>query len=282
MSVISNRRERTAAPLLLVLVLALVACGPSKPRRYHGEGIVEDVRVEEGQVLISHEDIPGLMPAMTMSFDVPDRALAARLEPGSVIDFTLEFDGRSYRIVDARVRDKVEPREGYALLGNKLLRADPAPDFHLIDQDGHPLSLADLRGRVLLLDFVFTRCPGPCPILTGLHADVQRQIPPDLRPRIHFVSISLDPAHDTPAALRDYAIARGADLAGWSFLTGDAPAIDQVLEAYGIGRSRRDDGEIEHIVATFLIDAQGRIVRRYLGLDHEPEEILHDLEDLAS
>lgn len=272
-------RSVAAAALAFLLV---AGCSDGGAKRYEAVGVVEDVRPQDHQVLIAHEDIPGLMPAMTMNFEIPDPELAARLEPGNVIDFVIEFDGRSYRVVEAQVRDHVEPREGYARLGNKLLRADPAPDFELIDQDGNALGLADLRGRAVLLDFVYTRCPGPCPILTGLHADVQRSLPPEARDRVHFVSISLDPVHDTPDVLRAYAKARGADLSDWSFLTGEPGAVEQVVRAYGVGSLRKPDGEIDHVVATFLIDGQGRIVRRYLGLEHEVEEIRRDLLEVAS
>ncbi len=272
----ARRREVSSAVRALAVGWLILACDGGA-QRFEAEGVVEDVRVSEGQVLIAHEDIPGLMPAMTMSFDVPDRALVESLEPGHVIDFVLEFDGRSYRVVEATVRAQVEPREGYAQFGNKLLRAEPAPAFALTDQDGRPLSLADLRGRAVLLDFIFTQCPGPCPILTGLHVDVQKAVPQDARSRVHFVSVSLDPANDDPPALRAYASDRGADLSNWSFLTGEVPVIDAVLADYQIGKSRGPDGEIDHVVATFLIDGEGRIVRRYLGLEHTPEELVRDL-----
>lgn len=270
-------RGRLARALAVAAVLGLAACGEPGPRRYEAVGVVEDVRPAERQVLIAHEDIPGLMPAMTMNFEVPDPELAARLEPGHLIDFTIEFDGRSYRLVEASVRERVEPREGYALLGNKLLRADPAPAFELVDQDGRRVSLASLRGRTVLLDFVYTRCPGPCPILTGLHVDVQRSLPAEARSGIHFVSISLDPAFDSPEVLREYARARGVDLSDWSFLTGEPADVEAVARAYGVGSLRQPDGEIDHVVATFVIDPEGRIVRRYLGLEHEVEAIRRDL-----
>jgi protein SCO1/2 len=151
-----------------------------------------------------------------------------------------------------------------------------------VDQEGRALSLADLRGRTLLVDFVYTECPGPCPILTSTHVTLQKALPPALRERVWFVSISLDPARDTPQALRRYAEARGADLSRWSFLTGDAEKLAEVVRAYGVGSLRRADGEIDHVVVTFLVDAEGRIAERYVGLEHEPEQILRDLERIAA
>ena len=111
---------------------------------------------------------------------------------------------------------------------------------------------------------------------------VQRGLSPALRERAWFVSISLDPERDTPDDMRRYAQARGADLEGWSFLTGPVEHVEAVVRAYRVGKTVGADGEIEHLVASFLIDEEGRIARRYLGLEHEPDEIVADLEALAN
>ena len=264
-----------------LLFVFLVALGCSRERHYHARGVVEDVQSETGQVVIAHEDIPGLMPAMTMNFDVRDRALLDTLTAGDAIDFEVAFTGKAYVVTEATVRERNVPTSGGGQLGQLAPENDPAPAFTLTDQDGNPRSLADWRGKVVLLDFIFTRCPGPCPILTGLHVKLQRDLPPALRDATRFVSISLDPVRDTPAVLREYATKRGAELSTWSFLTGPPETVDAVLRAYGVGSARTPDGQIEHVVATFLIDGQGRIVRRYIGLEgHDPAELLRDLERL--
>ena len=128
-----------------------------------------------------------------------------------------------------------------------------------------------------MLDFIYTHCPGPCPILTGTHVALQRSLPEDLRPRTWFVSITLDPERDTSEALRAYAAARGANLASWSFVTGPTAAVDTVVRAFGVGKIPAAGGEIDHVVATFLIDPEGHIAERYVGLDHDADEILRDL-----
>jgi len=175
------------------------------------------------------------------------------------------------------------------LHGVRLRRADGeareldlAPAFRLTDQQGRAVSLADWRGRAVLLDFIYTHCPGPCPILTARHVELQRTLPLALRARVHFASISLDPQRDTPEALRAYAEARGADLSDWSFLTGPAEEISAVLRAYGIGAGRNGGGEIEHLVATFLINPEGRITRRFLGLEHSTKTLQTALQRAAS
>jgi protein SCO1/2 len=265
--------------LLLALALA-AACGPA-PLRRAAHGTVVDVARDMGQVVIEHDDIPDLMPAMTMNFDVPEPALLATLAPGQMIDFEVEFDGHAYRVVSAKVLSQRPAPRDAPTLGQVLDLGHPVPELRLVDQDGRPASLAELRGHFVLVDFIYTSCPGPCPILTGVHVDVQRRLPPELRERLRFVSISLDPERDTPERLRAYAKARGADLSSWSFLTGPPAAVDAALQSFGVGKTPGEDGEIDHLVVTFLIGPEGRVERRWVGLDHRAEEILADLERVA-
>jgi protein SCO1/2 len=253
-------------PALAGLLLAL-ACGRSNVHLVHG--VVREVHPEERQAVIEHEDIPGLMSAMTMSFDVPDPEVLAKLVPGERVLFELEATPQSFRIVGVRA-EGAGARAGAARSPSAASVAnagDLAPDFALTDQNGARVALLDLRGRWLLVDFVYTRCNGPCPILTSLHVELQRALGPELAPRVQLVSISLDPAHDTPEVLGQYARERGADLATWSFLTGPEPEVAEVVKRFGVGTLRAADGTIDHVVATFLVDPQGRIAKRWLGLE---------------
>lgn len=261
----------------LALLLLVTGCGAD---RHEGEGVVLDVRPELRQLHLDHEEIAGLMPAMRMNFDVADATLLDGVAPGDRVRFALSAGDGGFRIV---ALERIGAASGgdvapVAALAAVAPEEDVAPPFALVDQDGHVLALESLRGTAVLLDFVYTSCPGPCPIQTSARARVQRDLPEALRPRVHFVSISLDPERDTPDALRAYALARGADLARWSFLTGELAAVDAVLESYGVGRVREPDGKLEHVVVTFLIDPQGVIVKRYFGLDHDADVYVRDLE----
>lgn len=276
----STTLRRAAAALLGAALLGAFAAGCSPRdgvRHYHVRGVVREVQPELGQAVVEHEDVPGLMPAMTMNFELADPALGEQLEVGQRIDFELEFTGKSYRITKARVIGTDARPGGGPTLGGAAAEEERAPDFRLTDQDTNLRSLADLRGKAVVLDFIYTHCPGPCPILTGLQVALQRRLPPALRERTAFVSISLDPVRDTPERLRSYAKQRGADLTGWWFLTGDPAVVEDVVRRYGVGSVRQEDGEIQHLVITFLIDPEGRIARRYVGLEHEPEAIERDL-----
>lgn len=270
---------RCVAALVAALALGLAGCGG--PETHAGHGVVHEVSVKDGQVLVDHDEIPGLMPAMTMSFAVYDPEILHALRPGDVIDFELRSERGSFWISQAKVVGRMTPEDGWSLMGDGLVKSDPAPPFSLQDPDGRTVSLQGLAGKTLLVDFVFTRCPGPCPSLTSSHVAVQRALPPEVRARTHFVSISIDPERDTPEDMRAYALARGADLSDWSFLTGPPDETFEVMRAYGIGTRPGGEGEIEHVLATFLIDPHGRIVKRYIGLDHDPQEVVADLAAVA-
>jgi len=274
-------------PAVLVAVLAvwLGACDSGnhaeKLHDFEVKGVVQDVDVAHGQALIDHEEIPGLMPAMTMTYDVPDPKVLAKLAVGQRIAFTLEIRDKSFRVVRAEVlEDKVAPgREGAI----SAVVEDRAPEFSLTDQSGAEVTLASLRGKALLIDFIYTHCPGPCPILTGRHAQVLRELAPELRARVHFVSITVDPEHDTPGALANYARTRGADLASWSFLTGDPERVRAVLKDYGVfAQPSANPGEVDHVVVTLLVGKDGRVVKRLFGVEDSVAEVKQALEGIAS
>jgi len=271
---------------LLVGLAVSVACS-QEPQVYEGRGVVREVQRDYEQLVIAHQEIPGLMSAMTMNFDVADPAFLDRAEAGQAVAFELVHDGRSYRIVGLEVLG--DPASAHGSGGPEggpsledLASLGEAPPIALVDQHGEPLALADLRGQAVVLDFIYTRCPGPCPALTGLLQDARGELAPELRRRTRFVSVSLDPVHDTPAVLRAWAEQRGLEPEGWSLLTGSEEDVQEVLGRYGVGSVRLASGEIDHLVATFLIDPRGHIVERYVGLDHEPEEIAADVARILS
>lgn len=290
------------AALLVACAAALPACEVAehseKVQTFRVRGVVHEVSPEHGHAIVEHEDIPGFMPAMTMNFDVPNPAVLGRMAAGQEVSFTLEVRSRSFRITDVRVLGEAPGFAGTSGLlperhagehaganmdAGAAKPADaPAPGFELTDQDGRTVRLADFEGRTLLLDFIYTHCPGPCPILTATHAEVQAALAPELRERIHFVSISLDPERDTPAALSHYGARHRVDFANWSFLTGARDALEAAWQGYGVSVGPGEDEEIAHLVASFLIDGEGRIRRRYLGLEHSVRALRADLEALAA
>jgi len=264
---------------LLAIGLLGAGCGddePGGPGLYSATGTIEDVDPERGQVLIDHGDIEGLMPAMTMNFAVPDRSLLERLAPGQIVEFTVEFTGRSYEIVEARVIGEASADQGWRRLGDALVRTRPAPAFDLIDQEGRAVSLESLGDRVLLIDFIYTSCPGPCPVQTANQVELQRRIPESIRSEVHFVSISLDPEVDRPEVLERYAREHGVDLEHWSFLTGPEGEVAEVVRRFGVGSIRQDDGTIDHTLLTFLV-RDGIVLEHYSALEGRDGQLLRDV-----
>lgn len=139
------------------------------------------------------------------------------------------------------------------------------PDFRLTERSGQQLGLADLKGKVWIADFIFTRCPGPCPRMSSRMADLQR----DLRSEeaLRLVSISVDPEFDTREVLVKYADRYEADEGRWFFLTGDKTAIHQLAKS-GFLVGGVDDVTL-HTTRFVLIDRQGRVRGYYSSSDEE-------------
>jgi protein SCO1/2 len=156
----------------------------------------------------------------------------------------------------------------------------PAPAFSLTSQDGKPLALADLRGKVVAVTFIYTECPDICPMLTQKMVEVQDELGTDFGKKIAFVSISLNPEHDTPKVMKDYAQFWGAKPEGWSFLTGALDAVRDVTRRYGVFFSKKEDASVEHSQLTTLVDAAGQMRVQYLGARFDPEEFRRDLMSL--
>jgi protein SCO1/2 len=157
----------------------------------------------------------------------------------------------------------------------------PAPQFTLTSQDGKLVALAHLRGKVVALAFIYTACPDICPMLTQKMADVQNKLGADFGKKVAFISISLDPEHDTPEVLKDYAQFWRAKPDGWSFLTGSPEAVHDVTRRYGVFSAKKEDGSVDHTQLTTLVDADGRMRVQYLGARFDPEEFRHDLMSLV-
>lgn len=162
-----------------------------------------------------------------------------------------------------------------------LPKMGPAPAFALTSQDGVTVRLADLRGKVVAVTFIYTLCTATCPVLTPMQVLVQDRLGREFGSSIAFVSITLDPDHDTPELLRLYAQTYGADLGGWAFLTGSPEDIRDLTARYGLFSRRDASGAVDHSLLTSIVDRRGFLRVQYLGTRFDPEEFWHDLLRLA-
>ncbi len=151
------------------------------------------------------------------------------------------------------------------------------PDITLVDQHGHDVTLSSLKGRPVLIDFIFTSCPNQCPLMTSRMAVVAKLLGPKLGSKVTFVSITIDPEHDHPPQLLKYAHEAGADEPGWLFLTGAPTQIEQVMALYRLRRARGPDGTIQHTTASYLLGPDGRQLRQYAPLEVKPATVVADI-----
>jgi protein SCO1 len=164
----------------------------------------------------------------------------------------------------------------------RLPNIGPAPQFTLTDYDGKKFSLAQKRGQVVVLTFIFTRCMDTCPILTAKLVAIQRKLMPELKSKVFFAAVTVDPKRDTPEVLKRYADSHNADPTYWTFLTGSAAEITEVTRGYGIYNKMQSKGDVDHTFLTSLIDAQGNLRVQYLGWRFKDEEFSADLNSLAN
>jgi protein SCO1/2 len=165
--------------------------------------------------------------------------------------------------------------------GAPLAKIGPAPGFSLTTQTGSRLSLSELRGKIVVVTFIYANCADTCPLLTAKLAGLQRRLGPDFGPRVFFASVTVDPEHDTPEVLKRYAAAYGAKPAGWAFLTGTPAEIRDVERRYGVFAQKNASGDVDHTFLTSLIDGNGVLRVQYLGVRFDPDEMLADIKSLV-
>jgi protein SCO1/2 len=258
----------------------------SSEKRYPLTGEVIAVDANRKMLTVSHDAVQGLMPAMTMEFAV-SAGDAASVHPGERIRAELVADMKAPRLEDVWPDDKVaadtvaagerQLREDTHDRGSGVFRdlGETMPDFVLYDQSGRVVQSARFRGKQIMLNFIYSRCPfaNMCPLSTQKMMTTQHLARDAKVPNIEFVSITLDPVHDTPGVLKDYADARGIDTSNFSFLTGPEGSIRDLLTQFGVS-AEFVDGVLKHSFATLLIDTQGRIIYRADGTEWEPADFV--------
>jgi len=155
-----------------------------------------------------------------------------------------------------------------------------APAFTLTTSDGGRLALADLRGKVVAVTFIYATCTDTCPLLTTKLARLRERLGPDGGPKVAFVAITVDPERDTPEVLKNYAQAHGARGPGWAFLTGPPAEIQDVARRYGVFARKTPRGDVDHTFLTSLVDRDGALRVQYMGVRFDPDEMLRDLRAL--
>ncbi|RMG13864.1 MAG: SCO family protein [Planctomycetota bacterium] len=166
------------------------------------------------------------------------------------------------------------PRGPLPFPAEELRIALTPPDFELTDQEGAPVSLHALRGRVVLVTAVYATCGFTCPMIMGQSKRALAELTPEEREEITVVGITLDPAHDTPEVLARMAEGQGVAAPLYRLVTGPPPEVERVLDRFGVERHRNPEtGIIDHANLFLLIDRRGRIAYR-LSLGDQQERWL--------
>jgi protein SCO1/2 len=167
---------------------------------------------------------------------------------------------------------------GWALSAIGRPAAGASGGSALVSQEGKAFSLQETRGKTTVLSFMFSHCPSICPLQTRALKDVQSALPETLRPRVRFVSVSVDPERDTPEVLKAFAARMEIDLSTWSFVTG--PGALPLGERYNAEVSRDESGQIDHRAAVFLLDATGRLAQTYTGAPIDKRRLVREIEQV--
>jgi protein SCO1 len=288
-------RERRRTRIALVIFLAAFAVVPvacskkaapppeSQAKRYHLVGKVVSIDKDQASVMIDGKEIVGFMAAMTMAYPVRDAKALAALGPGDEItaDVVVADDGAYLENI---VVTKKGDGKGPTGTSNPPKPGDKVPDFAMVNQDGKRIHLHDFQGDVLLVTFIYTRCPFPdyCPLVSRNFSQIYASLrkDPSLGPKIRLLSVSFDPDHDTPAVLRQYAgtfrsTTGGSPFSRWQFAAVPPKELVNVANFFGLYFSVQGD-QIVHSMSTTVISPEGTVYKWYQDNNWKPADLIED------
>jgi protein SCO1 len=254
---------------------------------YTVKGMVVRVDAAKGSFVVSHDTIAGLMDSMIMPFDVKDPKELAGVAPGAVVEFTLTVGStsayashivvRRYQSVekDPKTAQRLAVMKKMAGLSTPRLEVGhKVPDFTLIDQARQRVTVSGLAGKVIAMNFIYTRCALPqfCLRVSNNFGVLQKRFQKELGRDLVLLTVTFDPERDTPEVLAEYASQWKADAKTWHFLTGAVPDVRKVCAMFGVDFFP-DEGLINHSLRTVVIDRNGTIAASIEGNQYTPEQL---------
>ncbi len=289
-----NNFNRHTSAIVLTLAAAsfISSChrAETAAKRYPFTGRVVSVDVQAQSAIIDGDAIPGFMDAMAMPY---------KTKPPEALNHLLPGDSISADVVVIQPKDSEPP--DYWLENVKVLRHNDAshatganslhmpspgeevPDFSFTDQSGKRISLKQYRGKVVLVTFVYTRCPFPdfCPRMSSNFAEIYKQLGSDpALASTRLLSVTFDPEHDTPKVLHDYAysVAHTHDPAlfkRWEFAAPSAADLPRLANFFAL-TIQPEGGTITHNLSTAVVGPDGKIAKWYHGSDWQPSDLIKD------
>lgn len=257
--------------------------------RYPVTALILNVDQPKSTFTASMAEIPGYMKAMVMPFQVRDPKLLDGLQPSMFVDFTLVVDKdrswaeniyeRTYQSLEQEPMlarrlqllanlDKKNPLEPELNIGAAV------PDFTLTDQARKRITLSQLKGKVVGITFIYTSCPLPdyCFRLSNNFGRLAKRFNARMGRDLVLLSISFDPARDTPEVLAKYGAIWKADANSWHFLTGSLPEVKQVCHQFGLN-FWPDEATLTHSLHTVIVDRQGKLAANFEGNQFSAEQL---------
>ncbi len=285
--------------LIFISILLFTACqktqtqsqnASAEAKRYELKGQVVAVDKAKKTATIKHGAVADYMPAMTMEFPIKEDWVWDDLNPGADIRADLVVDKDSYWLEKVGISALPNPnqtplpvREDVAQIGNQV------PNFNLTNQDGKRISMNDFRGKATAVTFIYSRCPLPnyCILMSKHFSDLANQLNDnaELKDKIRLLSISFDPATDTPAKLKEYG--RGylgkdskTDFSVWQLATGTDKETKTVADFFGLRYEvdQNDKTQFNHSLRTVVITPDGKVRRVFSGNEWTTDELLKELQ----
>ena len=276
----------------LVLLLALTAFSgcrrdTSNAKRFEFKGKVMTVEKDKHLVTVSHEEVKGLMDAMTMPFMVRDEWVFDQAATGDQITATLVVEETESWLENVVIiKSNAEPGVKSSPGSVGANTGDAVPDFTLINQNNKPIRTGQYKGKALLLTFIYTRCPIPeyCTLMSNNFSQIDQELKkqPAIYDKTQLLSISIDPDYDTPAVLRSYGASHTGrfgdeNFSHWAFATGTKDQVKEVAQFFGL-QYFPDKDQIVHSLRTAIIAPDGKVYKVYRDNKWKPEEVLKDIE----
>ena len=250
---------RSAALTLFAPAILAAACATT----YQTRGLVLRVEPASRTLTVSHDPIIGYMEAMVMPFQVRDPKQIRGVRPGDVVSFRVRSRKSGTEIDRIKPLSAAGADAGLTMtpsVSTLIQPGESVPDFTLTDQTGARISLASLRGQVVVITFVYSRCPLPdyCPRMVNNLAAVRKRYQDLMGRDLTLLTVTFDPKYDTPEVLRNFARRYGGNVTGWHFLTGSPEEVAAVCASFGI-EYWPDQGLITHTLQTAVIGRDGRL-----------------------
>jgi len=292
-----GRVEIALIVLLVALGSGLASCKQSEQapaaqqqaKRYHLVGKVVSIDQQQATLNVDGQEIPGFMAAMTMPYPVRDAKSLSSLNAGDEITADVVVSSDGAYLENIVVTKKAAPGTGKPSgATHEPSPGEAVPDFALIDQDGKRIHLSSYRGDVLLVTFIYTRCPFPdfCPLVSRNFAQIYAQLRKDpalASKKIRLLSVSFDPKYDTPTVLKKYArtfdsTTGGAPFDRWDFAAVPAKQLPAVADFFGLYYNIAGD-QITHSLSTTVINPDGTVYKWYENNDWKPADLIQDAEE---